>query len=743
MHAPPSHPPCPLSCLLPPGSVPPAFSRRRAPVPAGPPSGFYSTLGNGVKERPVKGMKCTTRFYVPWDALPAGLPPERNRAAVKAARAASRESNEGPAPWHYNQTMRFGEGGAHSFYSEARNRYVGRISAPPSSPPSRLASRGSAATDALPRVGGGGGSVGGGGGGGGSVGGGGGGGGLAAADDPYDPLDVHLGKGGLRYERIQDQSASITREAKDRRYDQRRREVVEEELDRVRQAHRLVAAGSKRSVSGRVQAGEQYAALTGEETSQAERAQRLRDDAAANKARAVEAVAAAELATQAAWAAEQEADRAIADAEDASVVAGDEVAAAVSAGDPVRLAAAREVEGQVADRLSAAIAEHAARVEASRRAREEEEGAKRARGKAERMVKQAEAAARQDVGSMLRERLDGSLQRMSDLFMGFDSSWDGLVSQEEFADALKLLDIPASQSELREIFREIDTDGSGEIDFRELKRHLMGWRSSSSSSAARKPGEDAGGSSRATTPATPPALVHCGSTRCSSSCASASKAGTFSIGAGRDHPTTLLNGIEPPERRSLGPATYDPRRGSAFVRPSVGVGGEQFTAKEVRDARQLLVVGGTMPGAYIHKGKAAMADLDEGDPRGAEWEGEQPRWPEIKEDESWHSRNSPRGRPAPSPTRASTSHASLRPRRAPTTPPEYGERRHQQQQGKPGGSPSTPKRGDARSSSPSSSHGSPRSTSGNFAFAMKGEARRLLSYDVLKGMVVSGHGSGL
>ena len=291
-------------------------------------------------------MKCTTRFYVPWDALPAGLPPERNRAAVKAVRAASRESNEGPAPWHYNQTMRFGEGGAHSFYSEARNRYVGRISAPPSSPPSRLASRGSAATDALPRVGGGGGSVGGGGGGDGSVGGGGGGGGLAAADDPYDPLDVHLGKGGLRYERIQDQSASITREAKDRRYDQRRREVVEEELDRVRQAHRLVAAGSKRSVSGRVQAGEQYAALTGEETSQAERAQRLRDDAAANKARAVEAVAAAELATQAAWAAEQEADRAIADAEDASVVAGDEVAAAVSAGDPVRLAAAREVEGR-------------------------------------------------------------------------------------------------------------------------------------------------------------------------------------------------------------------------------------------------------------------------------------------------------------------------------------------------------------------------------------------------------------
>ena len=40
----------------------------------------------------------------------------------------------------------------------------------------------------------------------------------------------------------------------------------------------------------------------------------------------------------------------------------------------------------------------------------------------------------------MRERLDGSLQRMSDLFKGFDSSWDGLVSRDEFRQALQALE---------------------------------------------------------------------------------------------------------------------------------------------------------------------------------------------------------------------------------------------------------------------------------------------------------------
>jgi len=201
----------------------------------------------------------------------------------------------------------------------------------------------------------------------------------------------------------------------------------------------------------------------------------------------------------------------------------------------------------------------------------------------------------------------------------------------------------------------------------------MGWRA---------------GAGAKTGPNGAPMMYGGGDHGCSASCASASKAGTWSISAGRDHPTTLLNGIEPPERRSLGPATYDPRRGSAATRPNMGEGGNQ--SKAVRDFTRILTVGGCMAGAYIHKGIPDDAKIDITGAEGG---------------------------------------AKSRP-----DSPQYG------------GAPRTPPRGGAGSPE----HGSPSGTrsgarerkqfpsSENTLPNNRGEARKLLSHDVLQGKIIGG-----
>lgn len=396
------------------------------PLRCGPAPGFYSNPKfGGPKERAVRGDRCQAKFFKRAHELPAGQPPERNRVQVATVRYASRLAKDGPAPWEYNTSE------ATLHHSEFPVKMAGRWTSAPASPNLRSPGSGaaceaSADTSASQAVGE----------------------DATKAQGSRARLSIHAGKGGLKKENIKAQSKVIESEARYRRNDLRRREQVEDELDRVRQAHRLVAAGSKRSIVGR----------------------KLKDG-------------------------------------------------------------------------------------------------------------------EQDVGAVLKARLDGSLQRMSDLFKGFDSSWDGLVSRDEFGEALKLLDIPASSQELDSLFQDIDADGSGEIDFKELKRHLMGWKRSAEGAQA---------------------AMQYGTTRCSTSTAAASRSGTWSISAGRDHPTTLLNGIEPPERRSQGPASYEPRRGSAFVKPNVGLGGDQ--SKETRDYTRQLMVGGLMSGAYIHKGLEALVE---------------------------------------------------------------------------------------------------------------------------------------
>ena len=398
------------------------------PLRCGPAPGFYSNPKfGGPKERAVRGDRFQAKFFKRAHELPAGQPPTRNRIQVATVRYASRLAKDGPAPWEYNTSE------ATLHHSDFPVKMAGRWTSAPTSP-QRSPGGGGAACEASADT---------------SAG------KSDAGDDDPDAqnsrarLSIHAGKGGLKRESIKAQSKAIENEARYRRNDLRRREQVEEELDRVRQAHRLVAAGSKRSIVGR----------------------KLKDDGT------------------------------------------------------------------------------------------------------------------QDVGAILKARLDGSLQRMSDLFKGFDSSWDGLVSRAEFGEALKLLQIPASTEELDALFQDIDADGSGEVDFKELKRHLMGWKAS------------AGGSQEP---------VQYGTTKCSNSCAAASRSGTWSISAGRDHPTSLLTGIEPPERRSQGPACYEPRRASAFVKPNLGLGGDQ--GKEMRDYTRQLMVGGEMSGAYIHKGLDALVE---------------------------------------------------------------------------------------------------------------------------------------
>lgn len=76
--------------------------------------------------------------------------------------------------------------------------------------------------------------------------------GASASTSALEPLklaeDIEEGEEGEDGFEIERQAKGIQRRSRDRRLDLRRREVVEDELDRVRQKHRLLAAGAKRSI---------------------------------------------------------------------------------------------------------------------------------------------------------------------------------------------------------------------------------------------------------------------------------------------------------------------------------------------------------------------------------------------------------------------------------------------------------------------------------------------------------------
>jgi hypothetical protein len=135
-----------------------------------------------------------------------------------------------------------------------------------------------------------------------------------------------------------------------------------------------------------------------------------------------------------------------------------------------------------------------------------------------------------------------------------------------------------TDSELEALFKSIDVDGSGEIDFKELKRHVT-----SSGRGGGGGGSGGGGDSSPSKRDRENAIK-----------------GTWSRSSGRDLSTNLLSGIEPPERRSLGPATYDPRRGSAFTRANLGLGGAKTSGK--RDVTRIVTGPEFGPVGFIYRG---------------------------------------------------------------------------------------------------------------------------------------------
>lgn len=382
------------------------------PLMCGPSPGFYSNpIFPAPKERAAAGSRCRARFFPPAAELPGGQPPERNRERVQAARDLNRKGLIGPDPCSYTPAI--------DFQSDHQTKLAGRWAAskPAASPRASAASFGE-------------------------------------------------GEGGEADYEIERQAEDLRQQARDRRLDQRRREVVEDELNRVKQKHQLLAAGAKRSIGGR--------------------------------------------------------------------------------------------KGASSDGS--------------------------------------------DVLATLRERLDGSLQRMSDLFRAIDTSWDGRVDREELGMALAGLGLSVTRDELRGLFDIIDVDKSGEIDFKELKRALT-YRPPSAvatpkANASHRRWEHA----KSVASLSESQLLEFQAAGHRRRTGGEAHTSPWAIGSGRDLSTLLLNGIEPPERRSLGPATYDPRGGVAAVKPRMGsLGGDLTKGKRA----PLQAEPGSTAG-YIYRGMANL-----------------------------------------------------------------------------------------------------------------------------------------
>jgi hypothetical protein len=70
----------------------------------------------------------------------------------------------------------------------------------------------------------------------------------------------------------------------------------------------------------------------------------------------------------------------------------------------------------------------------------------------------------------LRTSLFANAVRVIDLFREWDVDADGCISRTEFSYALPLLGIQASKEQTDALFEDFDTDGSGEISFKEFNK---------------------------------------------------------------------------------------------------------------------------------------------------------------------------------------------------------------------------------------------------------------------------------
>ena len=225
-------------------SIRPKGQYHALPLRCGPAPGFYSIAKFPCpKERAAPNDRCQAKLFRPASELPAGLPPERNRKKVLEVRALNALGNEGPSPDAYNTL----EAAAHC--SEFPTRVVGRWdtatlasaplkkvgSAPALSPYATSQQRNEVGkgffTDKaqgspsrvrpgyMP-------------------------GGSGAAASPRKSAREKAMAAAEGIEDIREQSNQIIKAAHNRRLDMRNRAVVEDELDRVRQTHKLLAAGA-------------------------------------------------------------------------------------------------------------------------------------------------------------------------------------------------------------------------------------------------------------------------------------------------------------------------------------------------------------------------------------------------------------------------------------------------------------------------------------------------------------------
>ena len=149
-------------------------------------------------------------------------------------------------------------------------------------------------------------------------------------------------------------------------------------------------------------------------------------------------------------------------------------------------AAAKKEEAQLkakqaAERASAAGAAAASKdAEAEAKAREasvlgDQADTLSAKAKAEKLAaKEAAEAASAEMSAIdrLREALRANLERVTDLFRTLDENLNGMISKKEFRRVIPQLGLQLSAATVDELFDTFDVDGSGHLEYHELKKKL-------------------------------------------------------------------------------------------------------------------------------------------------------------------------------------------------------------------------------------------------------------------------------
>jgi len=78
------------------------------------------------------------------------------------------------------------------------------------------------------------------------------------------------------------------------------------------------------------------------------------------------------------------------------------------------------------------------------------------------------------IQQQLKAGLARCANRVIDLFREWDVNGDGEVSKKEFRMAMKVLGLDVPKAELNTLFDSFDADGSGTIDYLELRKALHG-----------------------------------------------------------------------------------------------------------------------------------------------------------------------------------------------------------------------------------------------------------------------------